>query len=448
MGHLDDQMHQLTGLDEHFAHSLHSKRPNVLPGPEHEFMNRNVPPPDPRPPALGYMPLPEPRAELSHNYSQEPYHFADRRTDRPLNGRNLSLRTMTNSASMPEYTFLERANTDSPSQRSRSVHSAGPTSLPLYPLPPDDAVTSPKNDRLLPSFHQLSKIADSATEASDTRIVGLPNLTAYANQVVTQTVTTSQPHFPPSQQSSPPGNFALLGHLSPTNTRTDGHEMYAPSHSPASFSVPNHDNSRRKSAQPTRPPPFIPSMTSSTVGTGSSSENMSTLQSFQGSEAGGRSTAHTTPMESTPSSFEDAARTSVPRLQTSTSASGGFICDHPGCAAPPFQTQYLLNSHANVHSSSRPHYCPVKGCPRGEGGKGFKRKNEMIRHGLVHDSPGYVCPFCPLREHKYPRPDNLQRHVRVHHVDKDKDDPLLREVLAQRPEGGGRGGRRRRIGPA
>lgn len=36
----------------------------------------------------------------------------------------------------------------------------------------------------------------------------------------------------------------------------------------------------------------------------------------------------------------------------------------------------------------------------------------MIRHGLVHDSPGYVCPFCPLREHKYPRPDNLQRYAR------------------------------------
>jgi hypothetical protein len=118
------------------------------------------------------------------------------------------------------------------------------------------------------------------------------------------------------------------------------------------------------------------------------------------------------------------------------------------------------SSHANVHSQSRPHYCPVTGCPRGEGGKGFKRKNEMIRHGLVHQSPGYVCPFCPDREHKYPRPDNLQRyvsfhqiriwlifcrHVRVHHVDKEKDDPQLREVLAQRPEGGSRG-RRRRVG--
>jgi hypothetical protein len=90
---------------------------------------------------------------------------------------------------------------------------------------------------------------------------------------------------------------------------------------------------------------------------------------------------------------------------------GGFQCTYPGCSAQPFQTQYLLNSHANVHSSNRPHYCPVKGCPRGEGGKGFKRKNEMIRHGLVHESPGYVCPYCVDREHKYPRPDNLQRRV-------------------------------------
>lgn len=89
--------------------------------------------------------------------------------------------------------------------------------------------------------------------------------------------------------------------------------------------------------------------------------------------------------------------------------STAFKCTHPGCTALPFQTQYLLNSHANVHSSSRPHYCPITTCPRSSGGKGFKRKNEMIRHGLVHESPGYVCPFCADQQHKYPRPDNLQR---------------------------------------
>ncbi|EEH42966.2 uncharacterized protein PADG_07786 [Paracoccidioides brasiliensis Pb18] len=102
-----------------------------------------------------------------------------------------------------------------------------------------------------------------------------------------------------------------------------------------------------------------------------------------------------------------------------------------------------IDSHANVHSQNRPYYCPVKGCPRSEGGKGFKRKNEMKRHGLVHDSPGYVCPFCPDQQHTYPRPDNLQRHVRVHHIDRNREDPELRRVLAQRPEGGMRGRRRR-----
>ena len=83
-----------------------------------------------------------------------------------------------------------------------------------------------------------------------------------------------------------------------------------------------------------------------------------------------------------------------------------FPCSYPGCSVQPFQAQYLLSSHAHVHSSDRPHYCSVKTCPRGEKGKGFKRKNEMIRHGLVHEPPGYNCPYC---QRKYPRPDNLRR---------------------------------------
>ncbi|KAF1969183.1 hypothetical protein BU23DRAFT_582818 [Bimuria novae-zelandiae CBS 107.79] len=112
----------------------------------------------------------------------------------------------------------------------------------------------------------------------------------------------------------------------------------------------------------------------------------------------------------------------------------GFKCDFLGCNAAPCPTQYLLSSHANVHSQSCPHYCPVAGCRRAEGGKGFKRKNEMIQHQLMHLSPGYICPFCPDREHKYPRPDNFKRHVHVHHVDVAKDDPKLLKVLAQRPE--------------
>jgi hypothetical protein len=67
-----------------------------------------------------------------------------------------------------------------------------------------------------------------------------------------------------------------------------------------------------------------------------------------------------------------------------------FKCTFEGCTVAPFQTEYLRNSHAHVHSSNRPHFCTVADCPRGPGGTGFKRKNEMIRHGLVHQSPGYI----------------------------------------------------------
>jgi hypothetical protein len=72
-------------------------------------------------------------------------------------------------------------------------------------------------------------------------------------------------------------------------------------------------------------------------------------------------------------------------------------------------SQYLLKSHTHLHSINQRHYCSVTGCARGESGKGFKRKNEMIRHRLVHNSPGYICPFCPDKERQYPRPDNLRR---------------------------------------
>ena len=88
-----------------------------------------------------------------------------------------------------------------------------------------------------------------------------------------------------------------------------------------------------------------------------------------------------------------------------------FSCTYPGCTAQPFQTQYLLNSHFNMHSSSRPFYCSVKGCSRSEDGKGFEKRKEMIRHELVHQSPRYICPFCPDRENKFRRADNLQRLV-------------------------------------
>ncbi|OJJ07822.1 hypothetical protein ASPVEDRAFT_375465 [Aspergillus versicolor CBS 583.65] len=89
----------------------------------------------------------------------------------------------------------------------------------------------------------------------------------------------------------------------------------------------------------------------------------------------------TLPALQDPGSFTPSSQGNV-----ATAPTGTFKCSHPGCPAAPFQTQYLLNSHANVHLQDRPHFCPIDGCPRGPWGKGFKRKNEMIRHVLVHNS--------------------------------------------------------------
>lgn len=188
-------------------------------------------------------------------------------------------------------------------------------------------------------------------------------------------------HPPPVFPRSPPGGLrglppiAASHHLSPPVSPNDGyaHSHHHPS-SPQSNSVSSpyyYTNLHRPSVE------------------------------YSGSSTAGE----------TPSTDQSTPATSVAeRMSIDGITHPQYVCSYSGCNASPFQTQYLLNSHANVHSSNRPHYCPVQGCTRGEGGRGFKRKNEMIRHGLVHDSPGYVCPFCPDREHKYPRPDNLQRY--------------------------------------
>ncbi|OCK82917.1 hypothetical protein K432DRAFT_292156 [Lepidopterella palustris CBS 459.81] len=298
---------------------------------------------------------------------------------------------------------------------------------------------SPNQKHKLPSFRQLSELAEvAAHERNEANANGYHHRHSFSS--TGQSPTLVSRHFSTSTQRSPPSGFAPLSATSPTSAHSDisTQDLFL-------RSGQNHHYffNRRPSQASENGPPYPP-----TIPSASTADSYPSSDSFSpGSQV--------TPIDghSHRMSIDGAVNRTLPPPNPSgphiqhipPHGAGGFKCEHPGCIAPPFQTQYLLNSHANVHSQSRPHYCPVAGCPRGENGKGFKRKNEMIRHGLVHASPGYVCPFCPDREHKYPRPDNLQRHVRVHHVDKDKDDPLLREVLAQRPEGGSRG-RRRRIG--
>jgi hypothetical protein len=270
----------------------------------------------------------------------------------------------------------------------------------------------------LPPIRQHSP-QSALSNGNGTGHITLPSISDQLGDInhLTEAAAAGDSAFSQSPPARPPPRFsAVPGHGSPPKSPNDAFRRELPSPGRGHFYF--NANSHRRLSQ---------------------------TDAQQYSSAGDYSSSNTeTP--STDQSGSTPATMAIDRMSIDGITNpqiGGFQCNYPGCTAQPFQTQYLLNSHANVHSSNRPHYCSVKGCPRSEGGKGFKRKNEMIRHGLVHDSPGYVCPFCPDREHKYPRPDNLQRHVRVHHVDKDKDDPQLREVLSQRPEGPSRGRRRR-----
>ncbi|VTO88803.1 unnamed protein product [Fusarium graminearum] len=112
---------------------------------------------------------------------------------------------------------------------------------------------------------------------------------------------------------------------------------------------------------------------------------------------------------STAATYDSTATSIVNRISDTGSTPGSYSCAVPGCNATPFQNQYLLNAHMEIHQSARPYVCSFQGCPRSEVGKGYETMMEMIRHQSAHDSSGHICPFCPDREHRYPRPDNLRR---------------------------------------
>ncbi|KAJ5746730.1 transcriptional regulator family: C2H2 zinc finger [Penicillium odoratum] len=298
-------------------------------------------------------------------------------------------------------------------------------SLQSLASPPNSSVgaspdTGSGNTQTLPS---ISALGLSQSEFSSTRLNGFPPY-SYSPSATSRNDSPHERQLPSLVPQIPPSPFS---HFSPISTK-DLSNNASPASQPSFWRTPTSAVSAEPPILPPPPPPPPPEP-----------------HAYERSPMTAKSPiSYPTPTEPVASvTGERTSFSSHPSPDEAITNIGVYKCTHHGCTAAPFQTQYLLNSHANVHSSDRPHFCPVEGCPRGVGGKGFKRKNEMMRHGLVHNSPGYVCPFCPDQQHKYPRPDNLQRHVRVHHVDKSKDDPILRGVLAQRPIGSTRGRRRR-----
>ncbi|KAK0941878.1 hypothetical protein LTR29_006604 [Friedmanniomyces endolithicus] len=366
----------------------------------------------------------------------------------PPNGQPRSLSRSTlkldTSKSLPDN---GDAIKDSPIFRKHveSIRQGNPTTLPIVqPTSPTQERGAAGSPTRLPSFQQLNgQLRELAEAASIEPRVHQPQSRHHSRSISSATAPSPRLPYHPFAggiQTSP-GSQYDYGARSPTSTISEvTHPVYG---SPIQYTVQAayYADRRRASVATDHPGPYaLPA----SLPSASSTES----QGYASSTPDGYSTAHTTPTDQAVLG-ENVSRP-VPILpppsgmpQNAMIILGGFECDWDGCTAPPFQTQYLLSSHRNVHSSTRPYVCPVEECPRSVGNKGFKRKNEMIRHGLVHNSPGYVCPFCPDKEHRYPRPDNLQRHVRVHHVEKDKDDAALREVLAQRIEGAGKQRRRR-----
>lgn len=239
----------------------------------------------------------------------------------------------------------------------------GRNSISMQPgagLPPIVSPNSESNGQSLPSIRSITEFGDMKHSPSDHDFARHPHGVSY-------------PQSPPSHLPR-----LSVSHGSPPISPPDSYQRSLPSPNslPASSPYTRFANSQ--------PHPFIPEF-----GTASGASDLT------GNEQG--------------AAAQNDERMYINGTYGSSHQQATYPCDYPSCKAPPFQTQYLLNSHANVHSQARPHYCPVDGCARSEGGKGFKRKNEMIRHGLVHESPGYICPFCPEKDHRYPRPDNLQR---------------------------------------
>ncbi|WPG97943.1 Hypothetical protein R9X50_00072600 [Acrodontium crateriforme] len=354
--------------------------------------------------------------------------------------------------------------TFSPTLRKHTIqpHESTTNTLPaVQPTSPiQDGMSGSLPKERLPSFRQLTgqlSQLNELAEAAATQEARVPPSFSHQHSQSFGSTTSQSPRLPfnsfPSNAQSSAGNHFPYGNVrSPTNATVDIQPYGSPPQFPSTAYFTDRRTSTAVESTPSHLPISLPTVSSS----GESQGQMT------GSSTDGYSTAQTTPNE-LPSTTESAGPTTLTGASNTGLAKQrpilppppgmppgvvalnpqGYKCDYPDCTAAPFHTQYLLTSHRNVHSQDRPHYCPVKDCPRSEGGKGFKRKNEMIRHGLVHNSPGYICPFCPDREHKYPRPDNLQRHVRVHHVDKDRDDEALRQVLSQRIEGVGKTRRRR-----
>lgn len=201
----------------------------------------------------------------------------------------------------------------------------------------DRLSASPKTERL-PSFRHISKMADAAGDdpSRSTQYPPPPQSVYPPPSIANQSPVLPHQPYPQAPQISPASNFGFSHQTSPSSVQS---EVYYPN-SPPSTTYSSHSgyNPRRQSfpmhAGPV-PPPLNP------VPTGSSSG-----ESYgHHSSLGDSSTSHTTPIDSA-GLIEHSGRgkySMIPGMHSGGSGGQGpWYCDHPGCNASPFPTQYLL----------------------------------------------------------------------------------------------------------
>ena len=240
--------------------------------------------------------------------------------------------------------------------------------LGRFAISPPDAPP----DVILPAIQQRSPPRSLPAGSPDRRQT-LPNIKTAIGYIHESGLTAfMSPGRPPSGQLAPYASPASYSAMSPPGP---------PSHSYWRTTMRESNNS--SSSEYTSSSAATSTPASSITMASPSASNLSTLTSVPEPEPENipRDTAKDAEEaeEAEAGSEDESSEDSESSDPSAHYAAGEYKCTHPGCKAVPFHTQYLLNSHMNVHSNTRTHFCPQKGCPRGPGGEGFKRKNEMIR---------------------------------------------------------------------
>ncbi|KAI9702685.1 MAG: hypothetical protein M1820_006069 [Bogoriella megaspora] len=256
----------------------------------------------------------------------------------------------------PEGVPPEDSINDSPRLRK---HAISPSQIsPRQTLPAMQDANSPNSTRTLPSFQQLSELADVAGQDHEARSNSISNQHRPSTSASTHSAIAQSPNqIPPqsfrtnTQRRSPPFGPTLSSHTSPP---ASANSISDPSPADSTtFSIRREYTSLSPPSAGAAPPGqttfFFPRPQSQATDSHSSSVPSSSAVEGYSSTSESFSPAGHTPVEHRINLNQNPRPNLTlppPIPQTSIGAglpsSGIYRCDHPGCTAAPFQTQYLL----------------------------------------------------------------------------------------------------------